>query len=68
MKDQQASWQAAADRLSAKLQAFYEALPEAEKQVMTYLIRHMAIGTGTSGRQMDARIVFDMPEDPGPAR
>jgi len=68
MKHQQASWRAATDRPSAKLPAFYEALPEDEKRVMTYMIRHMAMGAGTRGRPMETRVVFDMLEEAGPAR
>ena len=63
MDEKQAAMQAAADRLSAKLQAFYAALPDDEKQVMTYMLRHMATRADVSGRQMTARIVFDMPND-----
>ena len=54
---EQEAVQATADRLSAKLQAFYEALPEDERQVMVRLLNHFSTSRAArdTGR---ARLLF----------
>jgi hypothetical protein len=68
MDEKQATMQAAADRLSAKLRAFNEALPDDEKQVMAYILRHMATQADERGRRMTAKMAFEMPDDADPVR